>query len=240
MFKIISILLALSLSVFAEFNLKPVHATLLNVDDIYAYVKDDKEIKLHSSGVVIHKFDNSKSIIARASVISKENGMAKLEFSVFSALSQDALPLPNVLPQVGDEVILNFLYDRAVVIAPNEEIYNEIINDFPQIYFTHVDILGAQLIRTSVLAPKRSDFRKFCADNSIGILVIALEDKAHFVDCQDFNTLYEYKIQKSSSVQVPFYSRIGGYSSSFFDFNSQEIGNYYKYYNALIDLSKVK
>ncbi|EOH1932907.1 TPA: plasminogen-binding N-terminal domain-containing protein [Campylobacter coli] len=239
MLKFLIFILSLSIGLFAaDLNLKPVKTELLKVEDIYGYIKDSSDIKLNSSGVVIQRFQTSKSIIARASVIAKEKGLAKLKFSVFADLEQDALPLPNVVPQKGDEVVLNFLYDRGLVIAPDEQTYNKLVSSFPEIYFTHIDILGAQLIRSSSLAPKRSDFRKFCADNAVGILIFALEDKAKIVDCQDFSELYELAIAKPSSIQVPFYSRIGGYKSNFFDFNSQEVGNYYRYYDALINLPK--
>ncbi|NHG50172.1 exporting protein [Campylobacter jejuni] len=239
MLKFLTFILSLSIGLFAaDLNLKPVKTELLKVEDIYGYIKDSSDIKLNSSGVVIQRFQTSKSIIARASVIAKEKGLAKLKFSVFANLEQDALPLPNVVPQKGDEVVLNFLYDRGLVIAPDEQTYNKLVSSFPEIYFTHIDILGAQLIRSSSLAPKRSDFRKFCADNAVGILIFALEDKAKIVDCQDFSELYELAIAKPSSIQVPFYSRIGGYKSNFFDFNSQEVGNYYRYYDALINLPK--
>lgn len=239
MLKFLTFILSLSIGLFAaDLNLKPVKTELLKVEDIYGYIKDSSDIKLNSSGVVIQRFQTSKSIVARASVIAKEKGLAKLKFSVFADLEQDALPLPNVVPQKGDEVVLNFLYDRGLVIAPDEQTYNKLVSSFPEIYFTHIDILGAQLIRSSSLAPKRSDFRKFCADNAVGILIFALEDKAKMVDCQDFSELYELAIAKPSSIQVPFYSRIGGYKSNFFDFNSQEVGNYYRYYDALINLPK--
>ncbi|EAJ3622608.1 exporting protein [Campylobacter coli] len=239
MLKFLTFILSLSIGLFAaDLNLKPVKTELLKVEDIYGYIKDSSDIKLNSSGVVIQRFQTSKSIIARASIIAKEKGLAKLKFSVFADLEQDALPLPNVVPQKGDEVVLNFLYDRGLVIAPDEQTYNKLVSSFPEIYFTHIDILGAQLIRSSALAPKRSDFRKFCADNAVGILIFALEDKAKIVDCQDFSELYELAIAKPSSIQVPFYSRIGGYKSNFFDFNSQEVGNYYRYYDALINLPK--
>ncbi|EHD2940968.1 exporting protein [Campylobacter coli] len=239
MLKFLTFILSLSIGLFAaDLNLKPVKTELLKVEDIYGYIKDSSDVKLNSSGVVIQRFQTSKSIIARASVIAKEKGLAKLKFSVFADLEQDALPLPNVVPQKGDEVVLNFLYDRGLVIAPDEQTYNKLVSSFPEIYFTHIDILGAQLIRSSSLAPKRSDFRKFCADNAVGILIFALEDKAKIVDCQDFSELYELAIAKPSSIQVPFYSRIGGYKSNFFDFNSQEVSNYYRYYDALINLPK--
>lgn len=236
MLRFILVSLTLTLSLFADFSPKVFKTQLLSVDDTYGYVKDSPEIQLNSSGVVMHGFDDSRSIIARASVIAKENGVAKLEFKVFSSLEQAALPLPDILPQVGDEVILNFLYDRAVVVAPDRQSYEDIVDSYPQIYFVHIDILGAQLVRNGLLSPKRSDFRKFCANNAVGILIFVLEQKAKFVDCQDFTTLYEIPISRPSSVKVPFYSRIEEYKGGLLDFDSQGVGNFYRYYETLIDL----
>lgn len=227
-------------NLYADFNLNPVKTNLIKVDGSYGYVKDSSEISLYSSGIVMHNFADSKSIVARASVISKENGLAKLEFKVFDSLEQKALPLPNILPEVNDEVILNFLYNRALIIAPNESIYNEIEQSFPQIYFTHIDIFGAQLIRDSVGSPKRSDFRKFCSNNAVGILIFALDQKAVFVDCQDFNILAENSISKATKIQTPFYSRVGSYKNKFLGFltSDQDITNFYGYYKALLGIYK--
>lgn len=241
MLRLILFFVFLCASLFADFNLKPIKTQLLKVDDLYGYIKDSPEIRLYSSGVVNHSFEHSKSIIARVSVVAKEDGLAKLEFKVFDSLEQEALPLPNTLPQVGDEVFLNFLYDRAVAIAADKQGYDFIIKNFPSMYFTHIDIFGAQLIRTSTLAPKRSDFRKFCSDNAVGILAFALKDKIKLVDCQDFNTIYEENYSsKPQALQTPFYSRIAGYQAGFFDFNAEEMGNFYRYYEALIDLSRAR
>lgn len=207
---------------------------LVKVDGIYGYVKDNENIKINHSGVITHKFDGLDSIIARVSVIEKKDGYAKLEFRVFDMLEQSALPLPYILPEVGDEVVLNFLYNRAFIIAPNKQTYDLLQNKFSNLELTHIDIFGAQLIQDSVVSPKRSDFRKFCAKNAIGLTIFALKDKAYVVDCQDFKILYNIDIENFNEIQIPFYSRVGGYAKQIFDFDSEEIGNYYKYYNALI------
>lgn len=238
MFKFVFILPFLFLSIYADdFNLKPFKTELVKVEDIYGYVLDSPKIKLYSSGVVVHNFGTSQSILAKVSVIAKENGLAKLQFGVFDMLEQSALPLPNAVPQPKDEVILNFLYDRALIIAPNEEDYRLIENQFPNIYFTHIDVFGAQLIRTSKAAPTRSDFKTFCANNASGVLVFALKDKAVFVDCQDFKILYSSPLKTSNTqTELPFYSRIKGYRNEFFDFNSPKVKDYYQYYNSLLGL----
>ena len=47
-----------------------------------------------------------------------------MRFEVFDALEQKALPLPGILPKSGDELVLNYLYDRSLIVAPNKEIYS--------------------------------------------------------------------------------------------------------------------
>lgn len=229
----------------AEFDFKPVKANILETQDIYAYINDSEEIKLNSSGVVIQNFENSKSIIARATVIEKKEGLAKLELSVFSALEQSALPLPNSTPKIGDEVILNFLYDRALLIAPNEKSYKEITSNLNEFYFTHIDIFGAELIKNNSAAPKISDFRKFCSNNATGIVIFALKDRLVFADCQDFKILKTQNLEQSDETQRPFYSNIQAYRDGIFNFNLNIFGksknkmeDFYSYYENLLEAAK--
>lgn len=238
MFKSIFILPFLFLSIYADnFDFKPFKTELVKAENAYGYVLDSPEIKLYSSGVVVHNFGTSQIILATVNVVAKENGLAKLQFAVFDMLEQSALPLLKAVPEPKDEVILNFLYDRALIIAPNEESYHLVENQFPNIYFTHIDVFGAQLIRASKAAPTKSDFKTFCANNASGVLVFALKDKAVFVDCQDFKILYSSPLKTSNTqTELPFYSRIKGYRNEFFDFKSPKVKDYYQYYNSLLGL----
>ncbi|WP_080749674.1 plasminogen-binding N-terminal domain-containing protein [Campylobacter lari] len=221
-------------------NFDLIQTKLEKVDDIYGYIKDDPRILLHSSGIVVHEIDTQKSIIARASVIGRENGLVKLQFKVFDMLTQDAMPLPNVLPQVGDKIVLNYLYDRALIIAPDKSVYDFIAQKLNGIYFLHPDLFGAHMIQEYRQTPRRSDFRSFCSKNAVGLLVVALEKKAEIVDCQDFGKIEEFAIPQAQSLQIPFYSRITGYKSDIFSLNDETIGNYYVYYEKLISLTREK
>lgn len=221
-------------------NFVLIQTKLEKVDDIYGYIKDDPRILLHSSGIVVHEIDTQKSIIARASVIGRENGLVKLQFKVFDMLAQDAMPLPNVLPQVGDKIVLNYLYDRALIIAPDKSVYDFIAQKLNGIYFLHPDLFGAHMIQEYRQTPRRSDFRSFCSKNAVGLLVVALEKKAEIVDCQDFGKIEEFAIPQAQSLQIPFYSRITGYKSDIFSLNDEAIGNYYVYYEKLISLTREK
>lgn len=221
-------------------NFDLIQTKLEQVDDIYGYIKDDPRILLHSSGIVVHEIDTQKSIIARVSVIGRENGLVKLQFKVFDMLAQDAMPLPNVLPQVGDKIVLNYLYDRALIIAPDKSVYDFIAQKLNRIYFLHPDLFGAHMIQEYRQTPRRSDFRSFCSKNAVGLLVVALENKAEIVDCQDFGKIEEFAIPQAQSLQIPFYSRITGYKSDIFSLNDEAIGNYYVYYEKLISLTREK
>ncbi|EAK5749076.1 exporting protein [Campylobacter lari] len=221
-------------------NFDLIQTKLEQVDDIYGYIKDDPRILLHSSGIVVHEIDTQKSIIARVSVIGRENGLVKLQFKVFDMLAQDAMPLPNVLPQVGDKIVLNYLYDRALIIAPDKSVYDFIAQKLNGIYFLHPDLFGAHMIQEYRQTPRRSDFRSFCSKNAVGLLVVALENKAEIVDCQDFGKIEEFNISQAQSLQIPFYSRITGYKSDIFSLNDEAIGNYYVYYEKLISLTREK
>lgn len=215
-----------------------IQTKLEKVEDIYGYIKDDPKILIHSSGIVVHNIENQKTIVARASVIGRENGFVKLQFKVFDMLVQDAMPLPNVLPEVGDKVVLNYLYDRALIIAPDKKVYDYIAQKFSDLYFLHPDLFGAHMIQEYRQTPRRSDFRSFCSKNAVGLLVVALEKKAELVDCQDFEKIQEIEIPQAQSLQIPFYSRITGYKSDIFSLNDESIGNYYIYYEKLINLTR--
>lgn len=215
-----------------------IQTKLEKVEDIYGYIKDDSKILMHSSGIVVHNIKNQKTIVARASVIGRENGFVKLQFKVFDMLTQDAMPLPNVLPEVGDKVVLNYLYDRALIIAPDKKVYDYIAQKFSDLYFLHPDLFGAHMIQEYRQTPRRSDFRSFCSKNAVGLLVVALEKKAELVDCQDFEKIQEIEIPQAQSLQIPFYSRITGYKSDIFSLNDESIGNYYIYYEKLINLTR--
>lgn len=223
-----------------ELKFKPYEDQIIRVEDNFAYIKDDESFVLGSSGVVYRDFNSSRSIIARVSVVEKKDKLAKLELGVFDMLEQSALPVPFVLPEAQDGVMMNFLYDRALIVAPDKQSYDYISTTFNELNFISSDILGAYLIQKSKTAPNRNDFRNVCSSNALGLIVFALDTKAKFVDCQTFTLVYEIDIPKASSTQTPFYSRISGYKSHILDFKAEKLNDYYEYYEALVSSLKDK
>ena len=224
-----------TLSFGAKFDLKPSYNLILNTNEGSAKIIDNDSFIVGSSGVVLHKLnDGSKTIIARAVVTSKADGYANLRFEVFNQLKQPALPLPTIAPQIGDEVILNFMYDRALIVVPNKEIYDQVTKAFSHITFIHPDIVAAYLSYEYKPNPSRADFRKMCAQNAAGLIFIALDNEAVFADCGSFEVLQSFKTGSVSYYELPFYTRIKNIDTVFWKLDGAKISNYDRYYNKLL------
>ncbi|MCD8212500.1 MAG: plasminogen-binding N-terminal domain-containing protein [Campylobacter sp.] len=233
---VLILLFFLSYAFAAEFHLNEYRTPIISIDDDgTATIVDSPEILIGSSGVVMHKFNTESSIVARVSVISKKGGFAKARFEVFDLLAQPALPLPGVAPEVGDTVILNYLYNRSVIVVPNKEIYDEVIAAFPKIIFIHPDIIGAYLSYEYKPNPSRDDFRKMCAQSAAGLIFVAMDGRSVFADCQSFKILKEFQSGEVEYYQLPFYTRVSDIDTVFWKFSSEHINNYDAHYDRLFD-----
>lgn len=219
----------------ASFDMKEYRATLLDIEGGFGKISDSPDIMVGSSGVVVHGFSNGESsIVARAVVTEKSGLLATVRFEVFSMLEQKALPLPGILPNKGDGVILNFLYSRALIVAPNEEIYKQVTSSFSNVEFVHPDISGAYLANEFKPNPSRDDFRKICADNAAGVIFIALNGEGVFADCGSFQVLKRFKAGNISYYNVPFYTRVGEIKTMFWDYKNSKISDYERHYKYLL------
>lgn len=218
-----------------KFELKTSEFVLIHAEDGFGTITDSPNIVLGSSGVVMHKFENGlDTIVARAVVVEKDGNFAKIRFEVYSDLKQTSFPLLKILPQKGDKVILNFLYNRSLIVVPNKEIYNQVVKYFSNINFIHPDIIGAYLSYEYKPNPSRDDFRKMCARSAAGLIFIAMNNEAVFADCGSFKVLKSFKSGEVSSYQLPFFTRVEDIETVFWKFDGKEINNYDKYYKKLL------
>ena len=221
----------------AEFNMPQYESPLLEVEDGYGKILNHPDIIVGSSGIVMHSLSNGdSSIVARIVVTEKEGTFAKVRFEMYDGTKQKALPLPKILPQKNDKVILNYLYSRSLIVVPNGEIYNQVVNAFPNITFIHPDITGAHLLFDNKPNPSRDDFRKMCSNNATGLIFIALNEESYFADCGSFMPLKKFQTGKVASYQVPFYTRVGDIKEMVFDFKNSPIRNYNAHYRYLLGL----
>lgn len=209
---------------------------IISINGDTATIHNSKDIVVGSSGIVVHKFaDKSSSIIARVDVINKLGDKATLKFHTYTTLKQTALPIPGIAPKAGDQVILNYLYDRALIVAPNYKVYNEITKHFKNITWVHPDIMGAYLAKHYRPNPDKKIFQEMCKQNVASLIFFALSNEAVFVDCNNFKIVKELKSSSIEKAQLPFYTRVKGIDTSWFDFSSSKMDSYSNYYKRLIN-----
>lgn len=234
--KIVAFLVIFISSCFAaQFSMNEYNTPLIEAKDGYGTIIDSPDIVVGSSGIVMHNFGPSKrSIIARASVTEKSGGFAKVRFEVFDSLEQKAMPIPGILPARGDTIILNYLYNRSLIVVPNKEIYDEVVNSFKSMEFIHPDIVGSYLSYEYKPNPSRNDFRKMCSQSAAGLIFIAMNNEALFADCQSFEVLKRFKSGSVSYYQLPFYTRVKDIDTVFWKFGSSKISDFDRHYKSLL------
>ncbi len=235
---LLGVILTLFLSVFAQ--AKPLFneytTTLLEANDKEGMIQDSSEFVVGASGIVMHAFDEKTSaIIARFDVIKKENGKATVRFEPFKMLAQGAFPDTKLKPAANDKVIVNYLYDRSLIIVPNQATFNEVSKSFPGMTWVHPDVVASYLAELYRPNPDRAIFQQACYQNTASLIFFAIKNKGYFVDCNNFNTLSMSDITASfAEPQLPFYSRIKNIDSSWFTWGSSHINDYDTYYSTLI------
>ena len=230
---IITILLAQyasAKSIFNEFSTQ-----ILEINGETAVIQDSDDIVIGSSGIVIHTFKNGVStILARADVIKKDGDKATVRFEAYKLSTQTAFPRPGILPKVGDTVKLNYLYNRALIVAPNFGVFKEVTTRFSEITWVHPDIVAAYLAKIFRPNPDKEIFQKVCKVNSAGLIFFALSGSGYFVDCNNFKALKKVKTGPIKNAQLPFYSRIKDIDVSWINWNSSQITDYNAHYRNLI------
>ena len=217
-------------SIFNEFNTE-----ILEINGRQATIKNSDNIVVGSSGIVTHTLKNGIStIVARADVIKKDGDTATVKFKLFKLSKQNAFPKPGLLPEIGDKVTLNYLYDRALIVAPNYKVYSEVTKHFDEVEWIHPDIAAAYLAKIFRPNPDRKVFKELCRINSASLIFFALNDNGYFVDCSNFKTIKTVKTGRIKTAQVPFYSRVKNIDTSWIKWSSSQISDYNAHYRSVI------
>jgi len=191
------------------------------------------------SGFVVRHFNDAHSaIIAQAVVVAvdSEHNEATLAFSTYDGLKQHALPKGTWTPKAGDEVQLAFAYNRALLIAPNREIYHHVTSKGENISWISPDLFAAMLSERGHPTPLQEDIQDFCDAATVGLLYIYTQKSLFTLDCHSFQVLQTTPLpHEASGVQVPFYSRIEHIREAWWGAGSSPMRVYEPYYFHLIE-----
>lgn len=211
---------------------------LLEVQHDRAYVSN-RGLQKGQTGIILRWLDAQHATIIAKTVVGEIKGkQAELIFLTYDALAQASMPVPKLMPRQNDVAILKKFYDRGVVVAPTQELYQKVTQSYPKTHWIHPDLFASELAIEGIAAPVKKDFRRFCDHHNIGIVYLVNGNSGEVRDCQSFALIkkdYLTGRAKKENITTPFYSRLGNLESSWMDFTTGEIGDYYLYYNQLTE-----
>lgn len=214
-----------------------ISAPLLEVDGDEATVQIDRT-SIGVSGFIVHHFNDERSSILANAIVKaydQERGVAILGLSPYTGLIQNSLPDGRWEPKVGDEAVLGFAYTRALLVAPDDDIYHAITSRVPSLEWAHPDTFAAFLSYRGHPTPLKDDFKDFCTVTSSGLLYIQLQESLFTMDCKSLNLLQVIPVDMPrKEVKLPFYFRFDKIREAWWGEGSDELTDYDPYYLHLI------
>lgn len=224
-------------------NASSITAPLLDVQNSRATIIAEN-LREGMSGVIVRKFDTAHSTIianARVEQLNSSNGRAILKLSPYDGLRQNSLPSGNWSVQPTDIAIIGSDYERALLIAPNDDTYDTITKSVSGIEWTHPDNYATYLSYEGHPTPLKEDFSRYCTANSIGLLYVQSANTLFTLDCKSFTLLQTApSLQKGEVASTPFYNRIPTIRAAWWGEGSSRLESYDPYYLELIALNNSK
>jgi hypothetical protein len=204
----------------------------------------ESSVEVGVTGFIVHPLkQNHQIIIANLEVLSYDKKSKEVTFktSPYTGLTQNSLPNGNWEVTVGDEAIFAFAYNRALLIAPDEEIYHFLSSKIPSIEWVHPDKFATFLSYKGHPTPLKEDFRDFCVVGATGLLYLYLEEALFTLDCKSFSLLQITPAAiKREKEKLPFYSRVDKIYAGWFGKGTSELEVYDEYYLELLNQSNQK
>lgn len=192
------------------------------------------DLKVGESGIVTRVVNDNEFIIANALVSEVKDGVAVVAISDFTQMSEKYLPKPLGKVAQGDKITFRILYDRALLIAPNQSVYQDISAQFGWVDFLHSDIFAMFLSKEGKNMPDSANFTRFCEKYDVGLVFVALRSRIEILNCASFKKIAFSSFRlKDRSVKKPFFTRL---SDEAIDeiFNPKKIENYFAYFGKLV------
>lgn len=226
-----------------EFSVKPMGLRLGNIENNKSVVPMGNLI-VGQTGIVVHIFDNDKRlIVSNAKVISSDSNSSVVEFFHFNDLKQDAIPTSNRVVNTNDILILNYMYNSSLLIAPTLDAFQNVRGNFKLNNFIHSDIFAAKLKVDHKPYPTKEDIQNFAIEQNLGTIFMVIENKVFIIDTKIFAILESYAINyENAEATMPFYTRVEEiedsiFNLSFFDFFSGDKNlSYNDYYKRILGI----
>ncbi len=199
------------------------------------------DLKVGEFGFVVTKLSDYEIVNSEVVIIAVENGVATAKFKAFESMKQRHLPTPRMVARKGDLVYFRQFNNQAFLIAPNDEIYEQIRATNTDINFISSDLLVTFL---NGFDPKIANLRKACNVYSVGVIYIVTTNTLNILSCESFEILEKRELDTSgvTKTSTPFFSRVEGIDAGTLGklFSGSQSKNYFAYYDALVKKEKRK
>ncbi|OCL81796.1 Plasminogen-binding protein PgbA [Arcobacter porcinus] len=228
--------------VFANSSFETISVDITNIEKNRSKI-EIPNLKIGQSGIVIHTYDEKfNTIVSNAKVISSDEFGSVVEFFAFDDLKQDAIATTKRKVEINDKLILNYLYQNSLLIAPNFEGFDDISKKFPNFSFIHPDILGAKLKFTNSLYPTKKEIQDFTIEQNLGTIFIVVLDNLYILDSKTFLILdkFDYIQKDGLEKRLPFFTRVEDVKDSFFNISSwfKKKDDYDSHYKKILGIKK--
>ncbi|WP_120960883.1 plasminogen-binding protein PgbA [Helicobacter pylori] len=199
------------------------------------------DLQVGEFGFVVTKLSDYEIVNSEVVIIAVENGVATAKFRAFESMKQIHLPTPRMVARKGDLVYFRQFNNQAFLIAPNDEIYEQIRATNTDINFISSDLLVTFL---NGFDPKIANLRKACNVYSVGVIYIVTTNTLNILSCESFEILEKRELDTSgvTKTSTPFFSRVEGIDAGTLGklFSGSQSKNYFAYYDALVKKEKRK
>ncbi|WQY29084.1 plasminogen-binding N-terminal domain-containing protein [Helicobacter pylori] len=199
------------------------------------------DLQVGEFGFVVTKLSDYEIVNSEVVIIAIENGVATAKFRAFESMKQSHLPTPRMVARKGDLIYFRQFNNRAFLIAPNDEIYEQIRATNTDINFISSDLLVTFL---NGFDPKIANLRKACNVYSVGVIYIVTTNTLNILSCESFEILEKRGLDTSgvTKTSTPFFSRVEGIDAGTLGklFSGSQSKNYFAYYDALVKKEKRK
>ncbi len=199
------------------------------------------DLKVGEFGFVVTKLSDYEIVNSEVVIIAVENGVATAKFRAFESMKQSHLPTPRMVAKKGDLVYFRQFNNQAFLIAPNDELYEQIKATNTDINFISSDLLVTFL---NGFDPKIANLRKACNVYSVGVIYIVTTNTLNILSCESFEILEKRELDTSgiTKTSTPFFSRVEGIDAGTLGklFSGSQSKNYFAYYDALVKKEKRK
>ncbi|MBH0286250.1 plasminogen-binding N-terminal domain-containing protein [Helicobacter pylori] len=199
------------------------------------------DLQVGEFGFVVTKLSDYEIINSEVVIIAVENSVATAKFRAFESMKQSHLPTPRMVAKKGDLVYFRQFNNQAFLIAPNDELYEQIRATNTDINFISSDLLVTFL---NGFDPKIANLRKACNVYSVGVIYIVTTNTLNILSCESFEILEKRELDTSgvTKTSTPFFSRVEGIDAGTLGklFSGNQSKNYFAYYDALVKKEKRK